>query len=1421
MKRNNHPPLPRDLWAASLLIVFLFVFSLTPAMAQNLLTNPGFESPYNAVYTGSPGVVSGVAANGWADNSTWISGATVADSQDTSVYHSGLSSQKIVVSSGSAQYQQTPNFQAGRYTASIYVKALAPTWISLALEQSGGSFTNYAVTCFRATTSWQQVTVTGITPATPGKVLISIAQPGTVWLDDASLVFNGTNPAPLTLSPPATSIPTTYFGFHPQQLAALGYGSLLWPGINFGIARSHDSAPKWAQIETSNGVYDWVNLDNFVNQAIASGQKVIYTISETPQWATTDTNVDQYNSIGGDGVPSNMSYWTTFITALVNRYKGKIAAYEIWNEPNLGWWDGTAAQMAQMETTAAPIIHSTDPSALVISAPYSITNNAQNFVACEQYLAAGGGSTADVLAFHLYDPSPEDDISCITALKSLFAAYGYSSKPIWNTETGWGDTAQSGGWNDAPMSETVAFLPRAYVLEWAMGVTNFNWYGWSKDGNVGVTQDANSRYTVLTPGATSYQQVVSWLKGATMTSCSMDSNGNWVARTASGSVTGWIVWNNDTSYSYPVPTGATTKYDTAGNITSLSGVSTVTVNSTPIYMTNAPVPPAPVTTTINLSNYYNTIGITNDSAPTLGNLDGSGFSYSAQAIGSQSFSISGVPFTLGPFTNSTNNVIGCMGQTIVLPAGKYSTLYLLGCGVQSDQLNMPLTVYYTNGTSSIYTLNLSNWGSNTQGNTVAKSMTYRNGPSGQNVASVNIFEYALPLNNTRTVASITLPLATQQQTKILAATLVPTATPPASTTAVSSSLNPSTYGTSVTFTATVTGSSPTGTVQFAIDGTNSGSPVALSSGHATYSASTLSVGTHTVGVTYSGDTNNAGSSGTLSPVQTVNTAPSGVSANLSSYYNSIGITNDSAPTLGNIDGSGYSYSAQGIGSQSFNVGSVPFTLGPFTNSTNNVITCSGQTVTLPSGHYSTLYLLGCAVNSDQTGQAFTVNYTSGSPTIGSLSLSNWGSNGQSNTIAKAMTYRNGPSGSVTFTNDIYEYVITLNSANTTSTLVLPSNSQVKILAATLIPSGSLTSTTTAVSSSLNPSTYGTSVTFMATVTGNSPTGTVQFAIDGTNAGSPVALSSGHATYATSSLSVATHTVTAIYSGDTNNSGSNGTLSPVQTVNKVNSSTAVSSSLNPSTSGTSVTFTATVTGNSPTGTVQFAIDGTNVGSPVALSSGHATYATSTLSVGTHTVTAAYGGNTNNNGSSGTLSPVQTVNSAGSTVSLSSYYNCIGITNDSAPTLGNIDGSGYSYSAQGIGSQSFNVGSVPFTLGPFTNSANNVITCSGQTVTLPSGHYSTLYLLGCAVNSDQTGQAFTVNYTSGSPTIGSLSLSNWGSNGQSNTIAKAMTYRNGPSGSVTFTNDIYEYTLTLNSANTTSTLVLPSNSQVKVLAATLVP
>ena len=178
-------------------------------------------------------------------------------------------------------------------------------------------------------------------------------------------------------------------------------------------------------------------------------------------------------------------------------------------------------------------------------------------------------------------------------------------------------------------------------------------------------------------------------------------------------------------------------------------------------------------------------------------------------------------------------------------------------------------------------------------------------------------------------------------------------------------------------------------------------------------------------------------------------------------------------------------------------------------------------------------------------------------------------------------------------------------------------------------------TTTALTALPNPATAGQTVTLTATVTSTtagSITGTVTFLDGSTSIGTGNVSAGGVAMLQTSTLSVATHSVTAMYSGDSNFAVS---TSPPVTVTisaptKAATSTAITASPNPAATGANVTLTATVTSQTAgtiTGTVTF-LDGANsIGTGSVGANGVATLQTSSLSAGTHSVTAMYGGDAN--------------------------------------------------------------------------------------------------------------------------------------------------------------------------------------------------
>ncbi len=220
---------------------------------------------------------------------------------------------------------------------------------------------------------------------------------------------------------------------------------------------------------------------------------------------------------------------------------------------------------------------------------------------------------------------------------------------------------------------------------------------------------------------------------------------------------------------------------------------------------------------------------------------------------------------------------------------------------------------------------------------------------------------------------------------------------------------------------------------------------------------------------------------------------------------------------------------------------------------------------------------------------------------------------------------NGPSIAVDLNKDgkpdiLTGNVILINTYASAPTIVTPFN------------------TTTTISASASSIAHGASITFTATVSPaagatGTPTGTVNFVDGETIFGSGTLDSNGKATFATTTLASGSRIISAAFAGSSTFLGS---LSSSVTVNVgpaiagIATTTTLTSSATTAVSGTSITFTATVTPASgtivPTGTVTFTDGATTLGSGTLDATGKATFTTSTLAVGSHSIVASYGGAT---------------------------------------------------------------------------------------------------------------------------------------------------------------------------------------------------
>jgi hypothetical protein len=512
----------------------------------------------------------------------------------------------------------------------------------------------------------------------------------------------------------------------------------------------------------------------------------------------------------------------------------------------------------------------------------------------------------------------------------------------------------------------------------------------------------------------------------------------------------------------------------------------------------------------------------------------------------------------------------------------------------------------------------------------------------------------LPVNGPVRSATVTASVAAAPDLVAATTSAAFAVTVDPTTTAVVASEPSATIGDDLTFTATVTstiGSGPTGTVQFVIDGANFGAPAPLSSGSATSAAiSTLQLGTHSVYAVYSGDANFAGST---SPAINVNvhnpllptTTASTPSPAPSVYGQQVTISTTVAPKTGTGTPTGsVEYLADGVslgtaalapsaGGADASFVTSALAVGTHTIVANysgdDVYNGSSSTSSLTVRPSATTTVVGTNDATTVTGQAVDVTATVAASAPGAGTP----------TGPVALTVDGSPAGTAALVGGVATFapLTGLHAGPHTLSVLYAGDTSFAPSTGAATQTVATAGTTTTLNTTPSPSAEDQAVAITATVTAvapgsGAPTGTVTFFSDGDAIGAATLNSAGgnsEATVSVSTLAPGTHVMTAAYAGDGDFVAS--TATPVsQTVISgaaVQATvTQVSSSVNPSTYGELITFTAVVSAADgvPNGAVQFSVDGTNVGDPVPLDAQGVAVSPTLASPdpGDHTVIAAF-------------------------------------------------------------------------------------------------------------------------------------------------------------------------------------------------------
>ncbi|MFN8597930.1 MAG: hypothetical protein U0559_17320 [Anaerolineae bacterium] len=251
----------------------------------------------------------------------------------------------------------------------------------------------------------------------------------------------------------------------------------------------------WNSVEYARGLYHWGELDHVVAEAQQHGLKILFSVARAPGFSRPEP-------VEEDGPPGDFTIFRDFMHALSDRYKGRVAAYELWNEPNLRreWrgFDLSAAQFVELIRAGASGVRAGDPDAIVISGAPATTgiddkiNAIDDRVYLREMIAAGVGDLVDAIGAHPYGAGnpPDERAADATHVRSTYNTHpsffyldtledyhailsaASIDKPIWVTEFGWPSIEKFGnvdtpGWEyarDVTEADQAAYLIRAIEL---------------------------------------------------------------------------------------------------------------------------------------------------------------------------------------------------------------------------------------------------------------------------------------------------------------------------------------------------------------------------------------------------------------------------------------------------------------------------------------------------------------------------------------------------------------------------------------------------------------------------------------------------------------------------------------------------------------------------------------------------------------------------------------------------------------------------------------------------------------------------------------------------------------------------------------------------------------------------------------------
>lgn len=315
----------------------------------------------------------------------------------------------------------------------------------------------------------------------------------------------------------------------------------------------------WYDLEPQQGQWNWPLADDVIGNARSNGLGVYATIAYTPQWASSMPGCVPLGSSDATKCqnkrPANVQDWSSAVSQIVTRFRGRVECWGIWNEPNLRtFFDGNQDQFVnEIFLPAAQAIRAADPTAKICGPELAGLTTSSNWNGNQGTCVAGQcirngwerdlgqllgrvGSHLDVVTHHVYkadaagvmrallDGETTAGILTHDSVKHVIEQAGHGQKEFWLTETGWEHPPQG----STALPDVATRIVDLYAKQEEVCAGTYAgslvdpWRNWTRTWYFHFPYDPGSGWGIVDQAGlplAPYSALQNWAMGRTTTAC--------------------------------------------------------------------------------------------------------------------------------------------------------------------------------------------------------------------------------------------------------------------------------------------------------------------------------------------------------------------------------------------------------------------------------------------------------------------------------------------------------------------------------------------------------------------------------------------------------------------------------------------------------------------------------------------------------------------------------------------------------------------------------------------------------------------------------------------------------------------------------------------------------------------------------------